>query len=191
MGIISLTKKTGVVTIKLRMKRTIFIFVVLLVVLGLITWVYFDNRKTENKLEEIGNNIEGVKKSVNWEAAPEDIRVPGVGEDVGGDVAAPEFVGPTVTNTSFRKFDIKISGNSFIPETFIVNKGDTINMNFTSTDKSYDFYQQDYGIRTLLPIGKVTTVQFEAMASGKFRFYCESCGGPDSGPVGYVIVAEK
>lgn len=193
MGIISLTRRTGIVTIKLRMKRTIFVFIVLLVVLGLIAWVYFDNKETGKRLEEIGINIEGVKKSVNWEAVPENIEVPEMGDVVEGNIASPAIVGAAGNNTtaSFRGFEIEVNNNQFSPSTIIVKLGDTVSINFIARDKTYEFFQPDYGFKVPLPQGKTTPVQFQGSATGKFRFYCESCGGPDKGPVGYIVVAEK
>lgn len=193
MGIISLNRRSGFVTIKLKMKRTIFIFVVLLVVLGLIAWVYFD-KKPKDDVVDNGNPIgsDGAQRSPDWEDAPSNITVPNVGDQVAENVAAPVVAGPAgnETDASFRGFKIRVENDKFVPDTVIVKKGDTTDIVFTAVDKNYEFFQPDYGFKVPLLRGNETTVQFQASASGKFRFYCQSCGGPESGPVGYVIVAE-
>jgi heme/copper-type cytochrome/quinol oxidase subunit 2 len=142
-----------------------------------------------------GGNVSGAVPSgpKTREAAPANVVVPSEeSKDVPQNVALPEVVsGNPNQNSSFRSFDIKADGNKFTPDTVIVRQEDTININVTAVDKDYDFFQPDYGIKVQIPKGATNKVQFQGTASGKFLFYCVSCGGPDKGPTGYVIIAPK
>jgi heme/copper-type cytochrome/quinol oxidase subunit 2 len=123
--------------------------------------------------------------------APQDATVPEENaSNVGADIAVPHLVtaaGPNVPY-KYRSFDITVNNNKFTPATVTVNEKDTVHLNITAQDGAYDFYQPDYGLSTPLPKGEKKVVEFGANLSGKLTFYCQSCGGPDKGPVGYVIV---
>lgn len=116
-------------------------------------------------------------------------------------VAVPDTVAPAGGaqrgDSKFRSFDIKISGTKFDPDTVIVTIGDTVRISATAVGGDYDLSQPDYGFRIpqksaeILKSGETQSVQFDATAEGKFMFYCQSCGGPDKGPVGYLVVAPK
>ncbi|RJQ29942.1 hypothetical protein C4571_00240 [Candidatus Parcubacteria bacterium] len=126
--------------------------------------------------------------------APEDIRVPEKDStDVPENVAVPEIVAPSAptSQSSFRSFDIKVERGKFVPDTVVVRKGDSIQLSITAVDGDYDFVQPDYGVRTALPEGVAKRIGFTAATDGKFTFFCESCGGPDRGPVGYIVVSQK
>jgi heme/copper-type cytochrome/quinol oxidase subunit 2 len=73
----------------------------------------------------------------------------------------------------------------------IVNQNDTVNLELTAVDAAYGFDQPDYGWNTAIPKGKTQAIQFQALQPGDFIFYCASCGGPASGPVGHIIVVAK
>ncbi len=129
---------------------------------------------------------------VTRQAAPTNVVVPGQGaKDAPKDVAVPNTVSPGSPSgsTSYRSFSIKISGNEFTPNTVIVKKGDTIDLNFTAVDRDYDFTQPDFGFKVTIPKGSSKKVQFGGTAPDKFTFYCSVCGGPSQGPVGYVVIA--
>ena len=113
--------------------------------------------------------------------------------DVPQNVAQPMIVGPSAPNaeTNFRSFDIKIDKDSFSPDTVIVKRGDIVHINFSAIDKNYDFTQPDYGLSAQVAKGSGRIVEFQASAEGKFTFFCASCGGPEKGPVGYVIITNK
>ena len=68
------------------------------------------------------------------------------------------------------------------------NRGETVNLSVTAVDANYSFTQPDYGFNDMIAKGKTQTIQFQAMASGNFSFYCSSCGGPLKGPVGHIII---
>jgi len=119
--------------------------------------------------------------------------VPGTTSTVPVNVAKPAIVTQAAPGTvsNFRSFTIQVSGNKFSPDTVIANAGDTVHINITAVDKDYDFYQPDYGLSLSLPKGVAKVVEFQVTTPDKYTFYCKSCGGPASGPVGYVTVVPK
>lgn len=126
-------------------------------------------------------------------SAPAGLVVPGEGDkNVPAGVAVPQSVSagsPTDPSVSHRSFLIRAAGNQFSPNTVIVKIGDTVNISLTAVDKNYDFTQPDYGFKASIPKGKTGRIDFAATVSGKFIFYCASCGGPAKGPVGYIVIA--
>lgn len=128
-------------------------------------------------------------------AVPEGVTVPDKGAtNVPANVAVPTVVGQTNTQSGagFRGFDIMVKGDAFVPDTVIVKAWDTADMWLTAADKDYDFTEPDYGVNVALPRGQRTHIQFGVGGSaGKFTFYCKRCGGPESGPLGYLVVVAK
>lgn len=108
-------------------------------------------------------------------------------------VAVPvvQGAGDVAGNVSYRSFNIAIQNGAYNPSTVIVNQGDTVNLEITAVDAAYGFTQPDYGFNATIPKGKTQTIQFQALQTGNFTFYCASCGGPSRGPVGHLIVASK
>jgi len=134
----------------------------------------------------------GAPPSTTRHAVPSNIAVPDIGSSVPSNVAKPQIVAVALTGSSasFRSFSITVSGNKFTPDTVIVKAGDRVSLSIKAVDKDYDFTQPDYGLSSPLPKGKTTKVEFQATAADKYTFYCKICGGPSSGPVGYVTVVK-
>lgn len=132
------------------------------------------------------------RQSVTKEAVPKDIKIPEVGEKVSAEVAAPSVVTPAAPGVSakFRKFAIKGEGGVFNPSTIIAKKGDTVHVDFTAMDKTYDITFPDYGMKQTAEKGQTKILEFQALTTGKFTYYCESCGGLNSKAKGYIIVAD-
>lgn len=123
-------------------------------------------------------------------AAPQNVVVPEKGSNVPANVAVPQTVAVASPNSSgnLRIFNIKVTGDAFIPDTIIVNAGDFPRLLITAVDKNYDFTQPDYGFRSIsIARGTTKTIDMGSTVSGQFTFYCASCGGPARGPVGYLI----
>jgi heme/copper-type cytochrome/quinol oxidase subunit 2 len=108
-------------------------------------------------------------------------------------VAVPvvQAAGNPAGSVDYRSFNISIRGGTFSPDTVIVKQGDTVNLEFTAVDAAYAFTQPDYGFNTPIAEGKPQTIQFQALQTGNFAFYCASCGGPSKGPVGHIIIMPK
>jgi len=124
---------------------------------------------------------------------PENIVVPDAGAQNTGEIAVPKIsvqAAPGV-ESKLRKFEINIEDNLFSPDTLAVNQGDTVQINFKAVDDDYDVVQPDYGLKLAIVKGAVKLMSFDAVSEGKYTFYCESCGGPAKGPVGYVMVVKK
>lgn len=135
-------------------------------------------------------------RSPTWSEAPRNIKVPEEG-DTGFEesIAIPLTVvedsklGDTwKVAASTRIFEIRAVGDRFIPSTVIVYQGDRLHLKISAEDKDYDFYQPDYGNRQTIKAGETKAVSFRAVESGQFTFFCETCGGPASGPKGFLIV---
>ncbi len=176
------------------------VIVIVIVVVVLLSWLLIYRRGGVSP----GGNVGGApgqpgqpttpQGPVTRQPVPSGTAVPGTSTvNLPASVAKPQFVAPAAPNTSanFRSFNITVSNNTFSPNTVIVNVGDTIHLNITAADKDYDFTQPDYGFKVPLPKGQTKVVEFQATAADKYTFFCKSCGGPNSGPVGYVIVVAK
>jgi heme/copper-type cytochrome/quinol oxidase subunit 2 len=131
---------------------------------------------------------------VTREAAPQNIVVPSQNsKNTPQNVAVPTTVSPAnVAGTSnYRNFNVTAEGGKFTPDTVTVYLNDQIVLNITAVDRDYDFTQPDIGASIPIPKGTTKTIRTQATATGKFTFYCASCGGPAKGPLGYLIVAPK
>ena len=128
------------------------------------------------------------------EEAPKNIAVPGAGDtNVPKNVAVPAVVTGTnpAGDVSYRTFAVKAENDKFSPDTVIVNQWDTVVISLTAVDDDYGFTMPDYGFNAKILKGTTQKIQFQAYMDGKFIYYCESCGGPSDGPVGYIIIAPK
>ncbi len=139
-----------------------------------------------------GGTAGGPVQSATRQSVSSNVTVPDATSTVSSNVAAPKIVTQAApgSTSKFRSFSLSVTGGKFIPDTVIVNAGDTVHLNITATDKDYDFYQPDYGLSTALPKGVAKVVEFQATSQDKYTFYCQSCGGPSKGPVGYVTVVK-
>ncbi len=121
---------------------------------------------------------------------PANVIVPEAGSTSTNGVAVPQVEAPAATgsNSKYRSFNLTVQNGKFAPDTIAVNLGDVVSIQLTSMGGSYDFTQPDYGLSATVPVGGTRKIQFGALSSGKFVFYCASCGGPEKGPVGYIII---
>lgn len=154
--------------------------------------------KTENQgqTDAVGVAEGGFVETDTKKAVPKDIKVPEEGEaltEAQKDIAVPEVVTSAAPGVSakFRKFTIKAEGDKFSPSKVIVNKGDTVHIDFTAVDKEYDITFPDYGMKQTAPKDQTKILEFQAVAEGQFLYYCDSCGGLDSEARGYIIVAQE
>lgn len=109
------------------------------------------------------------------------------------DIANPNSVvaAAPVGTAKSRSFSITIFNNQFSPSQIAVYQGDNVIISFAAKDNNYDVVQPDYGLKQIIPKGGAASIMFSAVASGKFTFYCQSCGGPAKGPVGYLLIKPK
>jgi len=132
------------------------------------------------------------KVPVTREAAPQNIVVPDQNtKNVPQNVALPDVVTPSSPTSNLRSFEIKAQNDEFTPNTVVVKLNDYTRINITAVDKNYDLTQPDYGIKLAIPKGQTKVLELTVSATGKFTFYCASCGGPTTGPIGYLVVANQ
>lgn len=169
--------------------------VLVLVAVGFIISRVIANRGGSTTDTTSQNNTQGVggTNSETLGNVPAGTHVPESGETASGDVAVPVTVieaAPGVQAKS-RSYTVAVSGNKFTPSTVVVRLGDTTSIRFTAEDGDYDFTQPDLGLSAKLLKGKEQLIQVTPSNPGKFMFFCASCGGPDKGPVGYLVVVPK
>lgn len=157
-----------------------------------------DQKAVENGISNQINSVEssalerqGPTPTVTQAPVPKNIKVTEPGDKITAGIAVPITVQPAAPGVSakFRAFNIKAEKNKFDPSTVIVKVGDTVHINFTAVDKTYDFVLPDYGMIQTAGPGETRIVEFQALTQGKYIYYCKLCGGLDSTAVGYVIVA--
>jgi cytochrome c oxidase subunit II len=77
------------------------------------------------------------------------------------------------------------------PDPIVVKKGDHVRLLLSSRDVTHGFYIQEYGIRTEVKKGQITTIEFTADKAGKFNIVCQIfCGFGHSSMRGTLIVQE-
>ena len=183
-------------------KKEIIIIAVAVVVVAAGVGIYYwsgsrggaTGSNTGTPTGSVGTTTTGMASGTPVQAVPSNVVVPVQNaSSVPAGVAAPTIVasGSPSGVTSFRSFNISISGGAFSPSTVIVNQGDTVHINLTAVDGNYDFTQANYGLSLAVAKGQTKVVQFDADTAGKFTFFCASCGGPAKGPTGYVEVVTK
>ena len=173
---------------------SIIVAAVILIAIVLFLWW---GDKSRNVVPSVRDTT-GVKTSAEEEksrtSAPltAPVHVPDENDSsVPANVAVPEIVSPAASGREekSRVFEITIANNKFSPDTVISRMGDVVKIKFTAVDKDYDVVQPDYGVSLSVPKTETKQMQFGVTIAGKFTIYCPSCGGPEKGPIGYVIVS--
>jgi len=148
----------------------------------------------------VGESANSVQSSTSTSASathapvPANVVVPDKGaQNVPANIAVPQVQAPAApgVTASLRSFSITETADAYTPNTVVVKQDDTVDMLITASGGNYDFAQPDTGLSLAIPAGTTKKVEFQAVSTGKFTFYCPSCGGPAKGPVGYIIVANK
>ncbi len=180
-------------------KKTYLILIVgVFVVVAVIAGVFIYNAKKSNLPAQTTGTIgtqagQGqVQQSLTKTNVPANITVPDVGaKPVSADVAVPTSVAAAAPGVSakLRTFNIQASNDLYNPSTVIVKVGDTVHINFTAVDKTYDITFPDYGMKQTATKGQTKILEFQAVSQGKFTYYCDLCGGLTSKTIGYIIVA--
>lgn len=154
----------------------------LLVVFGIV----FAVKTWQNQASE---EIEGEELSF---AEIEKIEVPELGaEPEDESFAVPVSVAdaaPGITTNHLRTFLISAENGEFTPSTVIVYKNDTVRINFTAVDGTYDITVPDLGLKQTAEEGETKPLEFRAEIEGAFVYYCELCGGESSTAKGRIIV---
>lgn len=150
--------------------------------------------------DETGSDVEITMPQ--WEAdefrqpVPTGVAVPEAGEKVPEElkdiVAVPHDVLPPQSGNSsepsVRRFEIKGEANKFVPLQIIVKYNDIVDISILAIDKNYDIVLQGYNMKKNIAQGEMGKLSFQANLEGRFKFYCESCGGINSSASGEIIV---
>jgi plastocyanin len=188
---------------KISKANWIIIIIVILVILIVVLAFSGSNDKKDNKLgvfseeklvqtEEL--EVIAVKVDPYKEKMPEDIVVPEkdaeLTEEEAEVIAVPKAVVDASADSEikFRSFDIRAEAGKFIPSKIIVNEGDVVHIDFTAIDKDYDIQFPSYGMKQIAKQGQTKILEFQAIPVGNYVYFCESCGGVDSGTKGNIIV---
>lgn len=109
------------------------------------------------------------------------------GSDVGMEL--PETgVGMDVDLTA-KVFDISGAHLAFSQKEIRVKEGDTVVINFTSTDGTHDWALDEFDAKTgRVDEGKTSSVTFVAERKGTFEYYCSVGEHRANGMVGKLIV---
>lgn len=150
-------------------------------------------RDPESLPEENQNGANQPEQSRTKLPLPANVTVPEAGFPAGDNVAIPEVVRPAAPGVSskYREFQVSIEGGKFVPDTVAVYANDIAHITFSAVDRTYDVVQPDYGFSLQIPKGTSKLLEGQFSKTGKYLFYCASCGGPDAGPVGYIVVTPK
>jgi len=120
--------------------------------------------------------------------------VPGVDtqltEEQKKEIALPVVVVPAApgSTSKFRNFKISAENDVFTPSKVIANVGDTVHIDFTAVDKAYDIAFPSYNMKQSAVQSQTRILEFKARKEGSFTYYCPSCGGPEAGPIGSIII---
>lgn len=169
---------------------------VAVLVAGLLVGWYLARRAPSTGTIPVGPGAgSGTVTSTTRGEVPSDIKVPNPGDTASGDVAIPTAVvdaAPGV-DSKRRSFDVAFNGSNFAPSQVIVYAGDTTSIKFTTSGGTCEFSQPDMGLASTFTTERDQLIEItpDASMSGKYAFFCKNLGGPESGPVGYLLVAPK
>jgi heme/copper-type cytochrome/quinol oxidase subunit 2 len=166
-------------------RYVILVLVAILLVLGIALWFSRGPVAGPAGGPAAGTNTSPTKAAVGSDAIVPD----GKGQAPEG-VATPQSVIAAApgTNAKLRVFNLVFEKNTVTPGAVSVHAGDTVQINFTAKDGTYDFTQPDLGFSLKIPAGATKLVEFSTPSPARYLFYCASCGGPEKGPAGYIYV---
>lgn len=176
-------------------KKRIYILVAVIVVILILIIIFSKGNNQQTVNAPTGNVSEteqgAEEKNKTKFEVPENIVVPEL-ETKSPDesVAIPLTVAPAApqSESKFRRFEIRGEGDKYIPSEVIVNQNDIVHIDFTAVDKQYDMTLPDYGMQAVAAKGETKIFEFQAVAAGKFLYYCEMCGGLEGKTKGYITV---
>jgi plastocyanin len=178
---------------KLDKQEKILITVAVIIVTIIVIIIFWHQPAPVSQNNSNSSSSTVSQESLTHKSLTEAVPVPSVGQTnvATTDLAIPIATAseaPGINQSQVRAFNISITADQFSPSKVSVYNGDVVHIIFASTDKNYDVYQPDYGWLVTVNKGKSAQVVFTANSSGRFTFYCPSCGGPSKGPIGYIYV---
>jgi len=94
--------------------------------------------------------------------------------------------------TDVKSFTVTGHNFAFSQEEIVVTEGDTVTINFSSTEGFHDWVVDEFDAATdKVQAGEETSVTFVASSSGEFEFYCSVGNHRAQGMVGKLVVEPK
>lgn len=104
----------------------------------------------------------------------------------------------TPSSQLVKEFDILAMRYKFVPSKIEVTKGDKVVLRFKNADVMHgvDIFglgvNKEDGINAVFPMGKTTTIEFEADTVGEFPFACSvTCGSKHDEMIGTIVIKDK
>lgn len=109
------------------------------------------------------------------------------------ELTKPKSEAPASANSALqskaRFFDMQATVNGFTPSSIIVNKGDTVYLNFSARDGDYDFDIPYLGAYfSVVKKGTMRRLPFDVWQSGTFEFACRDYCPPGKKIRGSIVV---
>lgn len=102
--------------------------------------------------------------------------------------AAPEAT-VAATSPTTKEFTLTGGNFAFSSSQIHVNQGDTVRINFSSTDGLHDWVVDEFNAATArVNTGEAASVEFVATRAGTFEYYCSVGNHREQGMVGQLIV---
>lgn len=96
---------------------------------------------------------------------------------------------PSANAPSVKTFDVSGKPFEFSVKEIRVKKGDTVKINFSSTQGMHDWVVDEFNARTkILQAGQSDSIMFVADKTGTFEYYCNLPTHRQQGMVGKLIV---
>jgi plastocyanin len=179
----------------------------ILILVALIIWQLKTGANKPMPIEKVDNPFlpdtsQSSTTPRDWEetdtrkAVPEGVTVPEMNtvipDNLKDQIAVPEASVPVVagSESQLRIFSVRAEADKFIPEKIIVNSGDTVHIEFSAIDKDYDLTLSGYNMKQSAKKGETKSLEFQALRDGDFIYYCQACGGLQSGPQGHIIIVK-
>lgn len=169
-----------------------FIFSVLTVIIGVGAFVLFTRNKDSVKEEVVP---EGYHRMENGSLMRNDMGVEGMGAldelRTANQNNSVDASASLTTDPNAQVFEITGKNFSFSVPQIRVNKGDTVVVQFESTDGFHDWTLDEFNAHTdRVQPGTKTSVTFVADKAGTFEYYCSVGNHRQQGMVGKLIVEE-
>jgi plastocyanin len=145
--------------------KTISIALIVIVVLT-VAWYIFTKNNQNTKVDD-NNSITQTENSMDDS-----------NKITSDDSATPtdkvlDATGTTANATVIKEFTVEGSNFKFVPSTILVNKGDTVKINFKNTQGFHDFVVDEFGAATKqIKDPSTETITFVASKVGTFEYYC-------------------
>lgn len=149
--------------------KTISIALIVVVILT-IGWYVFSKNSKSDDINKIDSNTQIENGMGDGDADTAQNGLDDAKDDVKPAVNA---TGTTAGATVIKEFTVEGSNFKFVPSTILVNKGDTVKINFKNTQGFHDFVVDEFGAATKqIKDPSTETITFVASKVGTFEYYC-------------------